>query len=183
MCAWGRDSHNHLIRINNFAFNMVENDGNNDNNKVGEPVAPDEKTLREYFSPITVNHPSCIVLSDIVATHFELKSTERPIQVPKKGGLYEVSDDVHMMSALACLKRKVEALVLSQKMNTTISVRSEVRVLCANPSSTYPESYDEQANALNSYGTHPIFSWRKNQSSMSYRGQEFVAHNPSHPPV
>ncbi|KAH9803520.1 hypothetical protein KPL71_001801 [Citrus sinensis] len=40
------------------------------------PVLPPvqaEKTLREYFSPLAANQPSCIVLPQTTATHFELK--------------------------------------------------------------------------------------------------------------
>ena len=33
----------------------------------------DSKTLREFFSPITTNPPSCIVLPITTAAHFELK--------------------------------------------------------------------------------------------------------------
>ena len=33
----------------------------------------DSKTLRELFSPITTNPPSCIVLLATIAAHFELK--------------------------------------------------------------------------------------------------------------
>ena len=80
-------------------------------------------------------------------------------------------DDVHVVSALTSLNRKVEALALSQKMNTANSVRSEVCASYGNPSFTYPKSYAEQANALNSYENHPNFSWRQNQPLMSHGGQ------------
>ena len=36
-------------------------------------IEDDSKTLRELFSPITTNPPSCIVLHVTTATHFELK--------------------------------------------------------------------------------------------------------------
>ena len=36
-------------------------------------VLPIVDALREYFSLVTANHQSCSVLSDTVATHFELK--------------------------------------------------------------------------------------------------------------
>ena len=36
-------------------------------------IGNDSKTLRELFSPITTNPPSCIVLPATTATHFELK--------------------------------------------------------------------------------------------------------------
>ncbi|KAL6551317.1 hypothetical protein OROMI_021805 [Orobanche minor] len=45
---------------------MGENE--NQNNQVAR-----EKTLIEYFSPVTANSPSCIVLPTTNATHFELK--------------------------------------------------------------------------------------------------------------
>ena len=41
-------------------------------NPVDENVVP-EKTLLEYFAPISSNAPSCIVLPTTSATHFELK--------------------------------------------------------------------------------------------------------------
>ncbi|KAH9723595.1 hypothetical protein KPL70_007173 [Citrus sinensis] len=37
------------------------------------PPVQAEKTLREYFSPLATNQPSCIVLPQTTATHFELK--------------------------------------------------------------------------------------------------------------
>ncbi|KAH9723597.1 hypothetical protein KPL70_007175 [Citrus sinensis] len=37
------------------------------------PPVQAEKTLREYFSPLAANQPSCIVLPQTTATHFELK--------------------------------------------------------------------------------------------------------------
>ncbi|KAH9722992.1 hypothetical protein KPL70_006933 [Citrus sinensis] len=37
------------------------------------PPVQAEKTLREYFSPLAANQPSCIVLRQTTATHFELK--------------------------------------------------------------------------------------------------------------
>ncbi|KAL6584001.1 hypothetical protein OROMI_003290 [Orobanche minor] len=45
---------------------MGENE--NQNNQVAR-----EETLIEYFSPVTDNSPSCIVLPTTNATHFELK--------------------------------------------------------------------------------------------------------------
>ena len=41
-------------------------------NPVDENVVP-EKTLLEYFAPISSNAPSCIVFPTTSATHFELK--------------------------------------------------------------------------------------------------------------
>src|SRR4051812_616253 len=36
-------------------------------------MAEPQKTLKELFSPISTNPPSCIVLPEVIATHFELK--------------------------------------------------------------------------------------------------------------
>ncbi|KAK4835424.1 hypothetical protein QYF36_009569 [Acer negundo] len=49
----------------------------------------------------------------------------------RDGGFYEVRDDVDVTSALVSLNKKVEALALCQRMNTTNNVRSE-RTLCCN---------------------------------------------------
>ncbi|KAL5574187.1 hypothetical protein UlMin_023784 [Ulmus minor] len=253
------------------------------------PIAP-EKTLLEYFSPISANSPSCIVLPETNATHFELKPSiiqllpsfyglerEDPYMhvkefleicstfrfqnfsdesvrlrlfpfslkdkakawlntlpartitnwdqleawesletlsvnsqqwncldsrvkpnAPKRGGIYEVRDDIDVKTTLANLTRKVEALVLSQTMNS----RTEVCALCQNSSHTaqscpslptYQEALSEQANALHSYGKssdspfaptynpnwrkHPNFSWRQNQPSMNQSGTQVNMYN------
>ncbi|KAL5550681.1 hypothetical protein UlMin_000857 [Ulmus minor] len=274
------------------------------------PITP-EKTLLEYFSPISANSPSCIVLPETNATHFELKpsiiqllpsfygleredpymhvkefleicSTFRfqifsdesvrlrlfpfslkdkakawlntlpacevflrwfnPIKssndtiyawwkiftitwagslesletlsvnsqqwscldsrvkpnAPKRGGIYKVRDDIDVKTTLANLTRKVEALVLSQTMNS----RTEVCALCQDSSHTaqscpslptYQEALSEQANVLHSYGkssdspfaptynpnwrNHPNFSWRQNQPSMNQPGTQVNMHN------
>ncbi|KAL5537987.1 hypothetical protein UlMin_045695 [Ulmus minor] len=253
------------------------------------PITP-EKTLLEYFSPISANSPSCIVLPETNATHFELKPSiiqllpsfyglerEDPYMhvkefleicstfrfqnfsdesvrlrlfpfslkdkakawlntlpartitnwdqleawesletlsvnsqqwncldsrvkpnAPKRGGIYEVRDDIDVKTTLANLTRKVEALVLSQTMNS----RTEVCALCQDSSHTaqscpalptYQEALSEQANALHSYGkssdspfaptynpnwrNHPNFSWRQNQPSMNQSGTQVNMHN------
>ncbi|KAL5559991.1 hypothetical protein UlMin_036202 [Ulmus minor] len=253
------------------------------------PITP-EKTLLEYFSPISANSPSCIVLPETNATHFELKPSiiqllpsfyglerEDPYmhvkefleicstfrfqkfsdesvrlrlfpfslkdkakawlntlpartitnwdqleawesletlsvnsqqwncldsrvkpKAPKRGGIYEVRDDIDVKTTLANLTRKVEALVLSQTMNS----RTEVCALCQDSSHTaqscpslptYQEALSEQANALHSYGkssdspfaptynpnwrNRPNFSWRQNQPSMNQSGTQVNMHN------
>ena len=122
-------------------------------------------------------------------------SNER--EKPKRGGLYEVSDNLDLKIALGNLTRKVEALALSQSMNSTMSSRNELCASYVNPTPTFQESYAEQANALNyknssdspfsatynpNWRNHPNFSWRQNQSPMSYGGQQVAPSNPSHPP-
>ena len=59
MRTWICDKENHLVSFD-YSFTMRE-------------IGDDSKTLRELFSPITTNPPSCIVLPAITATHFELK--------------------------------------------------------------------------------------------------------------
>ena len=59
MRTWIRDKKNHLVSFD-YSSTMGE-------------TRYDLKTLRELFSPITTNPPSCIVLPATTATHFELK--------------------------------------------------------------------------------------------------------------
>jgi hypothetical protein len=56
---WECDHTHRLVRVE--LFTMANN-------------VDDMKTLKELFSPITINPPSCIVLPTTTATHFELKS-------------------------------------------------------------------------------------------------------------
>ena len=58
MRTWIRDKENRLV-----SFDYLST--------MGE-TRDDSKTLRELFSPITTNPPSCIVLPATTATHFEL---------------------------------------------------------------------------------------------------------------
>nr|XP_023919355.1 uncharacterized protein LOC112030915 [Quercus suber] len=262
----------------------------------------DSKTLRELFSPITTNPPSCIVLPATFATHFELKPQiihllptfhgldredpymhvkdfleicatckfqnfiddsvrlrlfpfslkdktnhnmiesmngggflslmddevykflknllessqqwdfsnrrERSAPAIKKGGLYEVSEDLDIKARLDNLTRKVEALALCRGMNSVNQVQSETCSICASPMHTtqmcpstvgYPEYYTEQANALNNYGrplaspfletynpnwqNHPNFSWRQNHSPTNIGGQQVHQQSQFRPPT
>ena len=59
MRTWIRDKENRLVSFD-YSSTMGE---------MGE----DSKTLRELFSPITTNPPSCIVLPPTITAHFELK--------------------------------------------------------------------------------------------------------------
>ena len=60
MRTWIRDKENHPVSFD-YSSTMGE-------------TGDDSKTLRELFSPITTNPPSCILLSATTAAHFELKS-------------------------------------------------------------------------------------------------------------
>ena len=77
MHHWERNSKNQLLKRRLSLFE-IESDSKNLSimepiaNPVDENVVP-EKTLLEYFAPISSNAPSCIVLPTTSATHFELK--------------------------------------------------------------------------------------------------------------
>ena len=130
---------------------------------------------------------------------------ERPVQAPKRGGLYEVRDDVDIKIALSNLTRKVEALALGQTSNSS-NAKNEICGICVNPShapqpcSSLPNQQDffaEQVNALNFHGkspnspysstynpnwrNHPNFSWRQNLPPMNQENQQFVPPNPTYP--
>ena len=59
MRTWLCDKENHLVSFD-YSSTMGE-------------TGDDSKTLRELFSPITTNPPSCIVLPTTTTVHFELK--------------------------------------------------------------------------------------------------------------
>ena len=59
MRTWICDNENRLVSFD-YSSSMGE---------IGE----DSKTLKDLFSPITTNPPSCIVLPTTTAAHFELK--------------------------------------------------------------------------------------------------------------
>ncbi|XP_060962150.1 uncharacterized protein LOC133032282 [Cannabis sativa] len=113
----------------------------------------------------------------------------------KRGGIYDVKDDVDIKTSLANLTRRVEAMSLSQSMNTPIH-RNEICSLCYSTSHSaqscpslpiYQEAFSEEVNALQTYGkssdspfsqsynpnwrNHPNFSWRQNQPPMNQRHQ------------
>ena len=86
---------------------------------------------------------------------------ERFAPAIKKGGLYDVNEELDIKARLDNLTRKVEALALGRRMNSVDQVKSETCSICAIPmqttqmcpsTSSYPEYYTEQENALNNYG-------------------------------
>ncbi|KAH9762999.1 hypothetical protein KPL70_001024 [Citrus sinensis] len=77
MSVWERDSTNRLVKReskidSSLASSLEVMDDPNRLLPILPPVQA-EKTLREYFSPLAANQPSCIVLPQTTATHFELK--------------------------------------------------------------------------------------------------------------
>lgn len=133
---------------------------------------------------------------------------ERSVPAIKKGGLFEISEDLDMKARLDNLTRKVDALVLGRGVNFVNQVQTEVCSLCASPMHTtqmcpstagYPECYAEQANALNNFGkpfaspfsetynqnwrNHPNFSWKQNQPPMNVGGQQIHQQPQFRPPT
>ncbi|XP_075658826.1 uncharacterized protein LOC142628663 [Castanea sativa] len=133
---------------------------------------------------------------------------ERSAPAMKKGGLYEVSEDLDIKARLDNLTRKVEALALGRGMNSVNQVQSETCSICASPMHTtqmcpsiagYPDFYTEQANSLNNYGkpfaspfsetynpnwrNHPNFSWRQNQPPTNVGGQQVHQQSQFRPPT
>ncbi|XP_060972217.1 uncharacterized protein LOC133038172 [Cannabis sativa] len=121
---------------------------------------------------------------------------------PKRGEIYDVKDDVDIKTSLANLTRRVEAMSLSQSMNTPIH-RNEICSLCYSTSHSaqscpslpiYQEAFSEEVNALQTYGkssdspfsqsynpnwrNHPNFSWRQNQPPMN-QGHQYNTPNQS----
>ncbi|KAM6556416.1 hypothetical protein CsatB_003435 [Cannabis sativa] len=117
---------------------------------------------------------------------------------PKRGGKYEIKEETDLRTSFEKLARKVEALVISQTMNSHVQPKKEVCAsTCHNDQScpSFLETFSEEANALHSYGkpndspfsntynpnwrNHPNFSWRQNQPQMN-QGNQFNMPNPNH---
>ncbi|KAL6538094.1 hypothetical protein OROGR_012082 [Orobanche gracilis] len=120
---------------------------------------------------------------------------------PKKGGIYEVRQDVEIKFTIDDLVRKVDALVLKQSITSSNS-KNEFCISCAesfHSSQSCPsgpqnqEIYNEEINALHSYGkssdspfaptynpnwrNHPNFSWKQNMPPMNQGGHQMNMSN------
>ena len=73
MYVWERDLKNRLVRKNLESSIHIETLDFVETLKVMEEQVIHEKTLLEYFSPVVASTPSCIVLPQTNASHFELK--------------------------------------------------------------------------------------------------------------
>ena len=73
MNVWERDQNNQLVRKSLESSICVEPLDFVETFEVMEEQVIHEKTLIEYFSPVIANTPSCIVLPQTNANHFELK--------------------------------------------------------------------------------------------------------------
>ncbi|KAL6542016.1 hypothetical protein OROGR_011502 [Orobanche gracilis] len=120
---------------------------------------------------------------------------------PKKGGIYEVRQDVEIKSTIDDLVRKVDALVSKQSIASSNS-KNELCISCAesfHASQSCPsgpqnqEIYNEEINVLHSYGkssdspfaptynpnwrNHPNFSWKQNMHPMNQGGHQMNMSN------
>ena len=82
---------------------------------------------------------------------FPIVERDLPLQL-RKGGLYEVNEDLDIKARLDNLTCKVEALALGRGMNSVNQVQSETCSICASPMHTtqmcpsivgYPDFYTE----------------------------------------
>ena len=58
---------------------------------------------------------------------------ERSAPTVKRGGLYEISEDLDIKARLDNITRKVEALALGREVNSVNQVQSETCSICASP--------------------------------------------------
>jgi hypothetical protein len=113
---------------------------------------------------------------------------DKAARIQKKGGIYEVKEDIELKMKIDALTKKVEALVVSKSMNAANPFHVDCCSICASPmhlAQTCPslpafvESPMEQVNAFNDYRkqangpfsesynlgwrNHLNFSWKQNQ--------------------
>lgn len=119
----------------------------------------------------------------------------------KKGGIYELKEDIETKRQLDNLSKKLEALTLRLSSPSVNQIHNDVCSVCASPMHTaqtcpstvgYPECFADQANAINNYGkqfgsplsetytpawrNHPNFSWKQNQPTTNVSGQPSQSH-------
>ncbi|XP_062161989.1 uncharacterized protein LOC133869023 [Alnus glutinosa] len=130
---------------------------------------------------------------------------DRSARIQKKGGIYEVKEDVELKMKLDALTKKVDALVVGKSINAANPFHVDCCSICASPIHsaqtcpslpTFVESSLEQVNAFNDFRkqsngpfsetynpgwrNHPNFSWKQNQP-MNQGGSPHQAHN-QYPP-
>ncbi|KAL6557479.1 hypothetical protein OROMI_017829 [Orobanche minor] len=118
---------------------------------------------------------------------------------PKRGGIYEVRQDVEIKSTIDDLVRKVDALV---SMQSSSNSKNESCISCAEsfhssqscpPGPQNQEIFNEEVNALHLYGkssdspfaptynpnwrNHPNFSWKQNMPPMNQGGHQMNISN------
>ncbi|KAL6547860.1 hypothetical protein OROHE_009565 [Orobanche hederae] len=118
---------------------------------------------------------------------------------PKRGGIYEVRQDVEIKSTIDDLVRKVDALV---SMQSSSNSKNESCISCAEsfhssqscpPGPQNQEIFTEEVNALHTYGkssdspfaptynpnwrNHPNFSWKQNMPPMNQGGHQMNISN------
>jgi hypothetical protein len=110
---------------------------------------------------------------------------DKAARIQKKGGIYEVKEDVELKMKIDALTKKVEALLVSKSINAANPFHIDYYSICASPMhlahtcpslSAFVESPMEQMNAFNDFRkqsngpfsetynpgwhNHPNFSWK-----------------------
>jgi hypothetical protein len=113
---------------------------------------------------------------------------DKAAHIQKKGGIYEVKEDIELKMKIDALTKKVKALVVSKSMNAANPFHVDCCSICASPMHlaqtcqslpAFVESPMEQVNAFNHYRkqssglfsesynpgwrNHHNFSWKLNQ--------------------
>jgi len=129
---------------------------------------------------------------------------DKSARIQKKGGIYEVKEDIELKMKIDALTKKVDALVIGKSINAANPFHVGCCSICASPMHlaqacpslpTFTESPMEQVNAFNDFRkqangpfsetynpkwrNHPNFSWKQNQPLN--QGGAHQAHN-QYPP-
>jgi hypothetical protein len=109
-------------------------------------------------------------------------------RIPKKGGIFEVKEDIELKMKIDALTKKVDALAVGKSINAASTFHGDYCSICTSPVhlpqtcpslQTFAESLMEQVNAFNDFRkqdngpfseiynpgwrNHPSFSWKQNQ--------------------
>jgi hypothetical protein len=85
---------------------------------------------------------------------------DKSARIQKKGGIYEVKEDIELKMKIDALTKKVEALVVSKSINAANSFHVDCYSICASPMhlartcpsfSAFVESPMEQVNAFKDF--------------------------------
>jgi len=89
-----------------------------------------------------------------------LSCWDKSAHIQKKGGIYEVKEDMELKMNLDALTKKVDALVIGKSINTVNPLHVDCCSICASPIHsaqtcpslpTFVESSMEQVNAFNDF--------------------------------
>jgi hypothetical protein len=125
---------------------------------------------------------------------------DKSAHIQRKGGIYEVKEDMELKMKLDALTKKVDALAIAKSINVVNPFHANCCSICASPIHstqtcpslpTFVESSMEQVNAFIDFRkqsngpffenynpgwqNHPNFSWKQNQ--LNQGGSSHQAHN------